>query len=72
MRFHDLGLQLWSLVDDVERDLASTLETIRSLGFHTIELAGMHSHTREQMRDALRSAGLSVYAIHQPSLLRRE
>lgn len=59
-----IGLQLFSLGDMVERDLDGTLAAVASVGFRTVETAGLAGRTASQFRAALDRAGLEAPAMH--------
>lgn len=69
MRFSNIALQLWSVVDGIDRDLDSTVESVAALGFDSVELAGTHACSRSALKSALDENGLGVCGLHQPSLL---
>jgi sugar phosphate isomerase/epimerase len=53
-----LGLELYSLRNELKKDLAGTLKLVRGWGFEDVELAGFPSTSAEDTARALRSAGL--------------
>lgn len=60
-----LGLQLYTIRDDLERDYRGTLETIARLGFDGVELAGNHGRmSGPQLRRLLDGLGLAVAGAH--------
>lgn len=61
-----LGLQLWSVRDRMEDDVAGTLEWVRQQGFTEVELAGTQGMTPEAFRMELDRAGLRATAMHVP------
>ena len=61
-----IALQLYSLRQSAEKDLAATLALVKSMGYDALELAGLYGRTAEEMRDALKSAGLTAISAHVP------
>ena len=59
-----LGLQLWSLREDLPKDLRGVLLKVRGLGFRDVEGAGPWGHTPAEMRAALDAAGLRCQSAH--------
>jgi sugar phosphate isomerase/epimerase len=53
-----LGLELYSLRNELKRDLPGTLNTVRGWGFEEVELAGLPPMTPDETARALRVAGL--------------
>jgi sugar phosphate isomerase/epimerase len=53
-----LGLELYSVRNELKRDLAGTLKQVRNWGFEEVELAGFPAMSPEDTAGALRSAGL--------------
>ena len=61
-----VALQLYSLRQSAEKDLAATLALVRSMGYDALELAGLYGRTAEEMRDAVHAAGLVAISAHVP------
>jgi sugar phosphate isomerase/epimerase len=60
-----VGLQLWSLKDDMAKDVPGTLGRLRALGIRQVETAGVPSGlTVEAFRKALDEADLVCQAAH--------
>jgi len=59
-----LGVQLWSVSDELERDFDGTLARLAKLGFREIESAGLHGRTPQAFRQALAQAGLKPVSAH--------
>src|SRR3954463_14987477 len=53
-----LGLELYSLRNELKKDLAGALQQVREWGFEDVELAGFPAMSPEETARALRSAGL--------------
>jgi sugar phosphate isomerase/epimerase len=59
-----LALQLYTVRDDCARDFRGTLQAVADMGFDAVELAGLHGHEPEQVRDWLDRAGLVACSAH--------
>jgi sugar phosphate isomerase/epimerase len=53
-----LGLELYSVRNELKKDLAGTLKLVRDWGFEQVELAGFPPMQPEQAASALQTAGL--------------
>jgi sugar phosphate isomerase/epimerase len=61
-----VGLQLWSVRDDLAANLPRTLARVRDVGFEIVELAGTGGLPAPAFRAALDAAGLTAPAMHVP------
>jgi sugar phosphate isomerase/epimerase len=59
-----LGLQLWSLRAELERDLPGTLKQIKAWGIDEVEAAGFHGRSAAEFAGLLKGAGLRCQAMH--------
>lgn len=59
-----LSLQLYTLRDDLDKDLRGTLERVRGIGLEYVELAGLYGKTAEEWRDLLGELGLKASGSH--------
>ena len=59
-----LGLQLWSVRKEAQKDLPGTLKQVRSWGFEEVEAAGFHGRTPEAFAAEVKNAGLRCHAMH--------
>lgn len=59
-----LGVQLWTVKDDLAKDFDGTLRQLGKLGYRRIEAAGWYDRTPKQFRDAMRAAGLECVSAH--------
>ena len=60
-----IALQLYTLRDEMNKDVAATLHAVRSAGYETVETAFWPEHISLQTaRQLLREAGLSVCSSH--------
>jgi sugar phosphate isomerase/epimerase len=61
-----VGLQLWTIRDECDRDLAATLQRVGDIGYDGIELFQLHGHEAGQVRAWLDAAGLTALGRHAP------
>ncbi|MEA1674727.1 sugar phosphate isomerase/epimerase [Nitrospirillum sp. BR 11163] len=59
-----IGLQLYTLGDLVEKDLAGTLKAVADMGYRAVELPGFYGHTAGELAAALKMAGLVCESAH--------
>lgn len=59
-----LGVQLYSVRNEIARDVPGTLARVRALGFREVELAGTYGLTAAQFRAELDRAGLRATSMH--------
>lgn len=59
-----LGIQLYTLGPDAQKDLEGTLKAVRAIGYERVELAGLLGHTPADFRAALDRAGLKCVSAH--------
>ncbi len=59
----NVGLELYSLREDMKRDVPGTLTRVRSMGFRTVEVPGLYGLTSREFRLALDKAGLKATAF---------
>jgi len=60
-----IGLQLWTLRNEIENDLHSSLHRIAEIGFSGVETAFFPEYvTIEQAGKALKQAGIKVFSVH--------
>jgi sugar phosphate isomerase/epimerase len=59
-----VGLQLFTVREQCERDLEATLRTIAELGYDGVELFSLHGRTARELRALLEELGLAVAGRH--------
>ena len=69
-RIERVGMQLYTVRDDMEKDFDGTLAKVAAIGYKEVEFAGYFKRTPAQVRDVLRKSGLTSPATHvdYPSL----
>jgi sugar phosphate isomerase/epimerase len=61
-----IGLQLYTVGDDLNRDFDGTLAAVAKIGYRTVELAGLANRTVADWRQALDRTQLKCPSIHVP------
>jgi sugar phosphate isomerase/epimerase len=59
-----LGLQLYSVRQQLEKDFQGTLTLVASLGYKEVEGAGFFDHSAKNVKKAMADAGLSCPSAH--------
>ncbi len=59
----DVGLELYSLREDMKRDVPGTLTRVRQMGFDHVEVPNLYGLTAVEFRRALDRAGLRATAM---------
>jgi sugar phosphate isomerase/epimerase len=59
-----IALQLYTIRDECDRDLAAAIRRVGALGYDGVELFQLHGHAPEQVRGWLDDAGLEVAGRH--------
>lgn len=59
-----IGIQLYTVGDELERDFAGTLRQLAAAGYEDVELAGFHGHTAAALNDMFKAAGLQCRSAH--------
>ena len=62
----NLGLQLYTVGDDLKADFDGTLAAVSKIGYQTVELAGLADHSVAEWRQALDRAQLKCPSMHVP------
>lgn len=61
-----IGLQLYTVRDLLEADFEGTLAAAAEIGYREVEFAGYFGRDPDEIRNALRRAGLTAPAVHVP------
>src|SRR5436305_872056 len=62
-----LGLQLYSVRQQLPTDYDGTLKEIGGLGYKEVESAGYFNHSAAEVKAAMNNAGLKLVSAHHPS-----
>jgi sugar phosphate isomerase/epimerase len=60
----DIGLQLYTVRDEVAKDIDRALEDVAKVGYKVVEFAGYGTRTPEQIRDTLKRLGMRAPSTH--------
>lgn len=63
-----LGIQLYSVRDQLPRDYDGTLKELHTLGYRQVESAGYYNHTAAQVKQSIADAGLKLVSAHHSSV----
>ena len=61
-----IGLQLWSIKDETEKDFVGTLKKVAEIGYQGVEFAGYGGLTSEELNATLNELGLKACGSHVP------
>ena len=59
-----LGLQLYSVREQLGKDYLGTLKQLAALGYKEVEAAGFYNHSPDEVKTAMSTAGLSLVSAH--------
>ncbi|MGM9637845.1 MAG: sugar phosphate isomerase/epimerase family protein [Eubacteriales bacterium] len=65
MKPFKVGLQLYSVRDEMEKDFFGTLKAVKEIGYDYVEFAGYFGHTAKEVRSMLDELGLVCISVHQ-------
>lgn len=65
-KIHNLGVQLYTVRDQMKEDFDGTLAKVAAIGYKEVEFAGYFDHSPKQVRAALDSHGLTSPSCHVP------
>jgi len=65
MKQFKVGLQLYSVRDDMAEDMLGTLKKVKEMGYDCVEFAGYFDHTAEEVKAMLDEVGLECVSVHQ-------
>lgn len=61
-----IGVQLYSVRNELEKDFESTLKEIKNMGFDGVEFAGLYGKTPSQIKTIVDDLGLTPISAHVP------
>ncbi len=61
---NNYGLQLFSVRDVTDKDLAGTIEKVAEMGYKYVEFAGFFGHSAEDIKAMMANAGVSCSGTH--------
>ena len=59
------ALQLFSVRDDMEKDVFETFKKVKEIGYDGVELAGLYGHSAEEITEYARQTGLEIISAHE-------
>lgn len=59
-----VAVQVYSVREAAQNDLAATLRAIKEMGYDGVEFAGLYGHTAEEVRDLCKEIGLVPISAH--------
>ena len=65
MKQFEVGLQLYSVRDQMEKDMEGTLKAVKEMGYDYVETAGYFGKSAEEIRALLDKYGLTCISVHQ-------
>ena len=60
----NIGMQLYTVRTDLEKDFAGTLAKVAAIGYKEVEFAGYFNHTPKQVKETLTANGLTSPSAH--------
>ena len=63
---NNYGLQLYSVRDITDKDLAASLEAVAKIGYKFVEFAGFFGHSATEVKAMLTNFGLEISGTHSP------
>lgn len=65
MKQFKVGLQLYSIREDMEKDMDAALAQVKAMGYDYVEFAGYFGKTAQEVRALLDKHGLECVSVHQ-------
>ena len=65
MKKYKIGIQLYSLRDEMEKDMDATLKAVAEMGYDCVEFAGYYDHTAQEVKAMCEKYGLEPISVHQ-------
>lgn len=65
MKQFKIGLQLYTVATEMEKDMPGTLRKVKEMGYDYVEFAGYFGHTAEEVRALCDEIGLTIVSVHQ-------
>lgn len=61
-----IGVQVYSVRDDAERDFKGTMKALKEMGYDGVELAGLYGMEPRKVREILDEVGIPAISAHVP------
>ena len=65
MKKFKVGIQLYSIRDEMEKDMDATLKAVKEMGYDCVEFAGFFDKTAEEVKAMLDKNDLEAISVHQ-------
>lgn len=65
MKQFKIGLQLYTVALEMEKDMPGTLQKVKDMGYDYVEFAGYFGRTAEEVRALCDEIGLEIVSVHQ-------
>lgn len=65
MKKYNVGLQLYSVRDDLRQDFEGTLKKVADMGYEYVELAGYYGKSASELKELLGKYSLKCTSVHQ-------
>lgn len=69
MKKFKVGLQLFSVRDDMAKDFEGTLQKVKDMGYDCVEFAGFFDKSAEEVKEIIDRIGLEAVSVHQGNQL---
>ena len=66
MKHFSVGLQLYSVRGDMEKNFYGTLKKVKEIGYDSVEFAGLFGHTAAEIAEMCGDLGLDPVSAHVP------
>src|SRR5687767_2267349 len=63
-RLDRIGIQLYAVRGEMQRDMAATFQRLAQIGYRDVEFAGYFGHAPARIRAELQRAGLAGVSTH--------
>src|SRR5512144_2352750 len=63
-RIEKIGVQLYTVRDEMKKDVDGTIAKVAAIGYKEVEFAGYFDRTPQQIRAALDHNGLTAPSVH--------
>ena len=65
MKKFKVGIQLYSIRDEMEKDMDATLKAVKEMGYDCVEFAGFFDKTAEEVKAMIDKYDLEAISVHQ-------
>ena len=72
MKQFKVGLQLYSVRGDMEKDFEGTLRAVKEMGYDYVEFAGYYGKSAQEVKALLDEIGLVCPSVHQGPDIKKE